>query len=86
MGRKTYSVKKLIILVVMLIVSINAHSEAIDLRTPCALDTQSIENLEKPNSVKKQPTSSDNKPEIKKTASKSNKFGFLKLLIPGTLR
>ena len=86
MGRKTYSIKKLIVLIVLCVASINVHSEAIDLRPTCALDTQTIENQKKSNPVKADPIPSVKKADAKKTASKSNKFGILKLLIPGTLR
>lgn len=86
MGRKTESIKKLIIALVLLIITINVQAEAIDLSSSCALNAQSIENQEKPNPVKNAPIVVDKKSTTKKTSSKSNKFGILKLLIPGTLR
>jgi hypothetical protein len=86
MGKMTLNINKLILKFVLLIATISVHAEAIDLRTSCNLNTQTIENQEKPNPVKNTSIETAEKPVTKKTSTKSNKLGIFKLLIPGTLR
>ena len=85
MGRKTYSIKYLIALLMLLLLANNSFAETIDLST-CALNTQTIENHKKPNQDKNDQIVTVKKTDTNKTSSKSKTFGIFKLLIPGTLR
>ena len=86
MVRKTFSNNLLILALALMFITINVQAEAIDLSAPCALNTSSIENPEKPNLNNNDPIITSEKPVSKKTSTKSNKFGIFKLLIPGTLK